>query len=187
LHGVGDRAWRAAQPAPHQIARFKRMGIKTVVNLRGERVCGSYWLEKAACARHGLKLVTYRVRSRAAPTREEVLGARDLFETLEYPILMHCKSGADRAGLMTVLYLHFHEGLPIAEAKSGLSLKYGHIRQADTGILDYFFERYLKDTRDKPKSFTDWLVEDYDPDDLRRSFQSQGWANRLVNSVLRRE
>jgi hypothetical protein len=32
---------------------------------------------------------------------------------------------------MSVLYLYFREGLPIAEAKSGLSLKYGHFRQAD--------------------------------------------------------
>ena len=32
-------------------------------------------------------------------------------------MLMHCKSGADRAGLMSVLYRHLHEGVPIEEAK----------------------------------------------------------------------
>ena len=55
-------------------------------------------------------------------------------------MLMHCKSGADRAGLMSVLYRFLHEGVPLKEAKKELSLKYGHIRQAHTGILDYFFE-----------------------------------------------
>ena len=146
LHRIGEKAWRSAQPAPTQIARMKRKGIRTIVNLRGERSCGSFALEVAACAREGLKFESYRVRSRAAPTKAEVLGARDLFERIEYPMLMHCKSGADRVGLMSVLYLHFREGIPIAEAKSGLSLKYGHFRQAETGILDYFFERYLEDT-----------------------------------------
>jgi protein tyrosine/serine phosphatase len=187
LHRVGETAWRSAQPAPLQIARFKRMGIKTIINLRGERVCGSFTLETMACKRQGLRLETFRVRSRAAPTVAEVLGARDLFERIEYPIVMHCKSGADRVGLMSVLYLHFREGLPIAEAKSGLSLKYGHFRQADTGILDYFFERYLEDTKQQPKDFAEWVATDYDPAELSRTFNASGWANRLVNSVLRRE
>jgi protein tyrosine/serine phosphatase len=187
LHRIGEQAWRSAQPSPNQIVRLKRKGIKTIVNLRGERVCGSYALEQQACAREGLMLETYRVRSRAAPTVDEVLGARELFRRIEYPMLMHCKSGADRVGLMSVLYLHFHEGVPIAEAKSELSLKYGHIRQADTGILDYFFERYLQETETQPRDFADWVATDYDPEELRRTFIANGWANRLVNSVLQRE
>ena len=28
-----------------------------------------------------------------------------MFETIEYPAVMHCKSGADRAGIMAALYL----------------------------------------------------------------------------------
>jgi protein tyrosine/serine phosphatase len=187
LHRIGDQAWRSAQPSPMQIARLKRMGIKTIVNLRGERACGSYTLEQQACAREGLMLETYRVKSRAAPTPAEVLGARELFKRIEYPMLMHCKSGADRVGLMSVLYLHFREGVPIAEAKSSLSLKYGHFRQADTGILDFFFERYLEDTRSRPKDFAEWVATEYDPEELRRVFIANGWANRLVNSVLQRE
>ncbi len=114
-------------------------------------------------------------------------GARKLFEEVEYPILMHCKSGADRAGLMSVLYRHFREGVPLDVAKKQLSLKYGHIRQADTGILDYFFERYLEDTLERPVPFFEWAETTYDPDDLKRTFHAEGWANRLVNSVLQRE
>ncbi len=186
-HKLSDLAWRSAQPAPHQIRRFARAGIRTVVNLRGERQCGSYWLEQEACARHGLKLVNYQIRSRAAPTREELLGAKRLFEEIEYPVLMHCKSGADRAGLMCVLYRFLHEGVPLKEATRELSLKYGHIRQADTGILDYFFERYLADSAEQPMPFFEWVDTVYDPDELKRTFQAKGWANRLVNSVLQRE
>src|SRR5690606_15612806 len=102
--------------------------------------------EQEACRRYGIELVNYKVRSRAAPSRAEVKGALELFDSIQYPMLMHCKSGADRAGLMSVLYRHLKEGVPLAEAKQELSWRFGHIRQADTGILDYFFERYLQDT-----------------------------------------
>ena len=35
--------------------------------------------------------------------------------------------------------------------------------------------------------FFEWVETVYDPDELKRTFQSKGWANRLVNTVLRRE
>jgi len=186
-HRLGARAWRSAQPAPHHIRALKRRGLKTIVNLRGERLCGAYWLEQAICERKGIELVNFQVRSRSAPTREEIRGARDLFAAIEYPMLMHCKSGADRAGLMSVLYRYLHEGVPLEEAKKELSLKYGHIRQAHTGILDYFFERYLADNARRPMPFFEWVDTVYDPDELKSTFRSKGWANRLVDSVLQRE
>jgi len=186
-HPLGQEAWRSAQPAPHHIRRLAEQGVRTIVNLRGERLCGSYWLEKEACRRHGISLIDFQVRSRAAPSPCEIRGARDLFDRIEYPMLMHCKSGADRAGLMSVLYRHFKEGLPLDEAKKELSLKFGHIRQADTGVLDYFFERYLADNAKQPIDFMEWLDTVYDPDELKRSFQSNRWANTLVGGVLRRE
>ena len=186
-HRLGQQAWRSAQPAPHQIRAAAELGIRTVVNLRGPRFCGGYWLEQKACAELGLKLEDYQVRSRAAPTREEILGARDLFRRVEYPVLLHCKSGADRAGLMSVLYLITHEGVPVAQAKEQLALKFGHIRQSDTGILDYFFERYLAEDARRPMPFYEWVEHVYDADELKRSFAAKGWANVITNRILRRE
>jgi uncharacterized protein (TIGR01244 family) len=186
-HKLSPQAWRAAQPLPHQIAALKRLGIRTVVNLRGPHHLATYAQEKEACANQGITFVDYRVRSRAAPSLDELRGARDLFERVEYPILMHCKSGSDRAGLMSALYRHVREGVPVEEAKKELSLKFGHIRQADTGILDYFFERYLIDTAKTPMPFFEWVERVYDPDELQRTFRAEGWANRLVNGILRRE
>jgi protein tyrosine phosphatase (PTP) superfamily phosphohydrolase (DUF442 family) len=186
-HRVGEHAWRSAQLAPHHIRALARDGVRTIVNLRGERLCGSYWLERHACRRHGIELVDFKVRSRAAPSREELLAARSLFERIEYPMLMHCKSGADRVGLMSALYLFMREGVPLDQARNELSLRYGHFKHADTGILDYFFERYLKDNARSPMPFFEWVETVYDPDELKRSFTAKGWANRIVDSVLRRE
>ena len=109
------------------------------------------------------------------------------FERIEYPVLMHCKSGADRAGLMSVLYLHFVERRPIEEARHQLAARFGHFRSADTGILDFVFERYLRDTARAPMPFLDWVETAYDPVALKQEFRSKGWANRLVDGLLRRE
>lgn len=186
-HKVAADVWRSAQPAPWHIRGLARKGIRTVINLRGPHPNGSYRLEAEACARHGMRFVDFRVRSRAAPTREDVRAARALFESVEYPVLLHCKSGADRAGLMSALYLIFREGKSVEEAKSALSLRYGHIRQADTGVLDYFFERYFEDTAEHPMPFMEWVETVYDPVEVKRTFRANGWANRIVNGVLKRE
>ena len=187
LHKLGRHAWRSAQPAPHQIERIARLGVRTIVNLRGPRICGSYWLEQEACRQRGIRLVDYQVRSRAAPTRTEVLGARDLLRDLEPPVLFHCKSGADRAGLMSTLYLIAVEGVPVEQARRQLALKFGHIRQSDTGVLDYFFERYLEANAASPIEFFDWVERVYDPDEVKRTYVASGWANVITNRVLRRE
>jgi protein tyrosine/serine phosphatase len=110
-----------------------------------------------------------------------------LFANIEYPVLMHCKSGADRVGLMSVLYRFFQEGVPIDEAKRELSLRYGHFRQADTGVLDRVFEKYLEDNKRQPMPFLEWVDTVYDPVALKRDFRAAGWARRLVDNVLKRE
>jgi protein tyrosine/serine phosphatase len=184
-HRLGERAWRSGQPAPHHVSALARQGVRTIINLRGERLCGSYVLEKSACERHGIALINFKVRSRAAPGREEVKAAVELFERIEYPMLLHCKSGADRAGLMSVLYRFLKEGVPLVEAKRELSLRYGHSRRRETGILDHFFERYIDDNRRRPMPFLEWLDKVYDPEELHRSFRGRG--NRLVDQVLGRE
>ena len=186
-HRLGTQAWRAAQPAPHDIRRFATDGVRTIVNLRGSRDCGSYRLEREACAAQGLILVDFPIGSRQAPEIATIRNAAALFEGATYPMLMHCKSGADRAGLMSVLYLHLHERVPIEQALSQLSLRFGHVRSADTGILDAFFESYLAFNRKTPLLFLDWVNTHYDPIELKRAFVANGWSSWVLGRVLGRE
>ncbi len=186
-HKLGGQAWRSAQPAPHDFARFKRRGIKTIVNLRGERLSGSYWLEVAVCKRLGIALENCVMRSRAAPSIEELRDARALFERIEYPMLLHCKSGADRAGLMSVLYMHLVEGQPIGQAVEQLSIMFGHFKQADTGVLDHFFACYIEANEREPMAFFDWIENVYDPEEVLGTFRANSIASRIVNDILRRE
>lgn len=195
-HRLGDQAWRASQPAPHQVAYYKRVGIKTIVNLRGPRDCGSYRLERRACQRHGIKLVDFQLKSRAAPAKDTIHEARTLLDDVEYPVLFHCKSGADRVGLMSTLYALFREREQAEQAIEQLDWKFGHFRAADTGVLDHFFDAYIADDAARPAKvngageteyFLRWVDENYDPEQVASSFTAHGWSNVLVNRVLRRE
>jgi protein tyrosine/serine phosphatase len=187
-HRISRDVWRSAQPAPHHISWAAKKGIRTIVNLRGpEQSFGTRWLEQRACDRHGIVLADLRLRSRAAPTRAEFQSIKDTLENVEFPILVHCKSGADRAGLMSVMVRHFHDGVPIREAIDQLSLRYGHIRSADTGVIDAVFDRYLEAEAQTGIGFWDWVHTVYDAREVSRTFKARGWANRLVNGILRRE
>ena len=181
---VSDQVERQNHPTPWGVARAARRGIKTIVNLRGETELGSSLLSKAACERHGIASVNFRVYSRKAPSKEILRGLNALFEQVEYPILIHCKSGADRAGLVSTLYLILHEGRPVAEAKRQLNWYYGHVRHTKTGILDYFIEAYEQANLKHPIAFMDWVEQDYDPEALTKAFKTSRWEDfldRLMN------
>lgn len=187
-HKMGERAWRSAQPWPHQVRYYaKSKGIKTIVNLRGERDCGSYRLEQAACKKYGIEFVNYKMHSGAPPLPEVVTGFKEFFENLEHPILIHCKSGADRAGIAATLYQHLLDDKPMNEAVDQMSIRFGHFKHARTGVLDHFLERYLAANEEQPISLSDWVKTQYDQDEIRKSFKTNFWSRVLVEKILRRE
>lgn len=186
-HRIAPGVWRSSQPAPHDVWWLARKKLRTIINLRGGRDCGSYRLEKAACERYGIQLIDFSAKSREAPCPTFFHDAKALFESIEYPMMMHCKSGADRVGLMSTLYLILAEGRPAEEAVRQLGLRYGHIKQAQTGILDAIFEAYIVHNRRTPLAFLDWIDNHYDPIALKEGFCSRRLGNVVVDGVLARE
>ena len=188
-HRLSPEAYRAAQPAPHDIRRLARQGVRTVINLRGERDCGAYRLEQRACAAAGIEMINFKLLSRASPDKDTVKEAAKLLESIAYPMAMHCKSGADRVGLMSVLYAHLRAGQPMEIAKRQLSWRYGHFSEADTGILDAFFDAYIAFNRKRktPLPFLDWVDRYYDPKAVRASFKPSGLVTLLTDQLMGRE
>ena len=188
LHRISDEMFRANQPSPEHIARYAReLGLKTILNLRGKSPKGYYVLEKEACERHGIQLVDFQMFSRELPSPAAVLDTKRLFDSIAYPALMHCKSGADRAGIMSVLYQHFRKDQPIEQALEQLSRKYLHIRHGKTGVLDFFFETYLREGQRDGLSFLQWVERGYDPAELKRRFLSGRKSKLDLDQLLRRE
>jgi protein tyrosine/serine phosphatase len=123
--------------------------------------------------------------SRGAPHKDRLLRLIALYRSLPEPILIHCKSGADRTGLAAGVW-HLLQGRGAAAALRELTLRHGHIAAARTGILDAFFAQFaLAEARGA--DFETWLVEEYDEAALRASFKPQPIAAWFTDSVLRRE
>ena len=186
LHQIDAQMWRSNQPTPGRVEQAAKAGIKTIINLRGPRNDGGWKLEAEACKKANITLIDFTARSRAAPDKEMLYGASVLFNSIEKPALMHCKSGADRAGLMAALYVLIYCKKPVAEAMKQLSLRYLHIRQAKTGMLDSFFEAYAP-YEAQGMAFFDWVDTIYDPQALHDEFMERPWAEKLVDGILRRE
>lgn len=184
---VGGGLWRSNQPSPKQLESWAERGIRTVINLRGVSPASFHVLERDACRRLGLELVTFRVASRGAPPKDMATRARALFEGVRYPALMHCKSGADRAGFMGVLYRHIRMGVAVSEAIEQLSVKYLHIRAGKTGILDAYFDAYIAEGEAQGLTLEDWSQRLYDPARLKAAFQPTAFGSWFVDQVLRRE
>lgn len=184
---AGD-LYRINQPSPARLAAYKhRFGIKTVINLRGQNEqLGWYRLEEKACQSLGLQLVNTQVYSRGLVDQPRLLELRKIIENIELPAVVHCKSGADRAGFFSVLYRHYRLGEPIERASAELALKYGHSKSAKTGVLDYFFEVFIA-TREPRQSFTTWCGSGYDRELLQASYQPHGFADWVIDRLLRRE
>ncbi|SDZ74633.1 tyrosine-protein phosphatase [Rubrimonas cliftonensis] len=192
LWRLGPHAWRSSQPSPAQLRRLAKRGLRTVVNLRGGSEFGSYALEREACADLGLAYRELKLFSRHAPEREAIAEAAKLFDEIAYPALLHCKSGADRAGLAAALYVLLREGGTLAEAKAQLAPVYGHFRMAKTGVLDATLDAFgaaeaEAAARGETLDFLKWSQTDYDPAAVTRGFRESNLFGFIVDRVLRRE
>lgn len=173
LHQIAPGAWRSNQPDPRRLRRYRDMGIRTVLSLRGDNPSSHYLFEAEACRALGLTLVTRRISARSLAPREDLLALLDLFETLERPFVMHCKSGADRSGLAAALYLLHIEGASVAEARRMLHWRFVHFRNSDSGVLDQMLDAYEADTAATPMPIRQWIDTRYDPRAIEARFRAR--------------
>jgi large subunit ribosomal protein L17 len=187
VHRVSPDLWRSAQPAPKDLERFVARGVKTVLCIRAGLTLPGLDLEREACEALGLRLIELKIRGRAAPSREAIAELIGLLRSIQYPALVHCKSGADRTGLIAAIYLLVVGQRPLAEAKAALSLRYGHLRGSRAGILDDFFDAFERDGLARGQTFETWVATTYDPVRLTADFKVRPWTSWIVDTILRRE
>lgn len=129
-------------------------------------------MEREACDALGLTLHSVALASRKAPEKDELQRMIAIMGDLERPALIHCKSGADRAGLAATLYLHVIEGQPLEKARAQLSWRNLHFRFTKTGVLDLFLDQYHARNAETGIGFDQWLAEDYDAEALQSAFKA---------------
>ncbi|WP_456449182.1 fused DSP-PTPase phosphatase/NAD kinase-like protein [Hydrogenimonas sp.] len=195
---VEGKIYRSAQPTPWQLKKLiRKHGFETVVNLRGEKPhYPVYALEKRTCDEMGVKMIDVSIYSRRMPDDRILLALKEAFEKAEYPVLMHCKAGADRSSLAAVLYLYWIEKVPLEEAmKRHLRFRpYGYIESSGAGIIKAFFEAFLAYEREHPGAdIVEWSKRWADRE-RRKAFEKEFKEKRtnpivdfLYEKILRRE
>lgn len=186
-HKVSDELWRSSQPVPSDIRWARRNGVRTIISLRHSSNFGAWPLVSETCERKGLNLVNLPLFSREPPTHDAVRYAHKVFNSVEYPALLHCKSGADRAGMGSALYVLLRQNGTADEAIRQLHWRYGHMQFSRTGILDAFLRLYKTEGEAKGIRFLDWIETGYDRAALISNFKSSYWGDVLVDRFLRRE
>jgi protein tyrosine phosphatase (PTP) superfamily phosphohydrolase (DUF442 family) len=137
------RLYRSAQPEGDQLAHvIAEFGIKTVLNLRGPNA-GEPWYdaETATCSEKGVTQVDIPFSARSLPQPDDLKKLIDTLHTAEYPMLLHCKAGADRSGLASALYELEVRGKTREEAMDQLTLQYMHFA-AFAPCMDRFIQMY---------------------------------------------
>ncbi len=146
FHKVSDQLYRGAQPMGGGIKKLAELGIKTVVNLRGEEDLVS--AERKIVESSGLRYFSIPMPGLSAPSDEEVARVMSIVNNPDnQPVFLHCKRGADRTGTILAIYRISHDGWTadraIAEARH-----YG-MSWAEFGMRTYISDYYKKQVRSR--------------------------------------
>ena len=114
LYRVDDKLYRSEQPVRDDAALIKKLGIKTVINLRYfDRRGDEKALAGSGIALFNQPLLTWRIRPKDIAATLYLIERQQQYGA----VLVHCYHGADRTGLMVAMYRIVYQHWPVAEAK----------------------------------------------------------------------
>lgn len=147
--------YRSAQPGPAELARYNRdHGIKSVLNLRGAHP-GEGWYDREVGASQGLGMAhfDYALSAKRFVTASQIADLLKIIRQAPKPLLVHCQSGSDRAGLVSALYRVAIAGDVPQAAGRELSLVFGHFPYltSRSGAMDASFDAFVREQA-HPKS-----------------------------------
>jgi undecaprenyl-diphosphatase len=129
VHTVVDGVlYRSAQLNKGQFETVIRQhGIKSILNLRGGHLTDPWYSDEIEVSKElGITHFDYPISARRHVTPEQIADILSIVRSAPKPLLVHCRSGADRTGLVAALFLLDAEHADPAEADRQLSLIYGH-------------------------------------------------------------
>ncbi len=110
---VAPGVYRGAQPGKEGYATLKRLGIRTVIDLRTTED------ERARVEGAGMRAISVPLRMSRDGLREKVDRAVALMaDPANQPVFVHCRHGQDRTGIVAAAYRMRVEGWSLAAAEA---------------------------------------------------------------------
>ncbi|MEZ4528949.1 MAG: dual specificity protein phosphatase family protein [Desulfobacterales bacterium] len=98
FHQVSPVLYRSAQPSAEGFAELKKMGVRTVVNLR------SFHSDAELLKDTGLHYESIPANTWELKEEDAVRFLKIVTDPDKTPVLVHCQHGADRTGTMVAVY-----------------------------------------------------------------------------------
>ena len=130
---VNNSLYRGGQPNLLGIESLKRVGIKTIVNLRmtnDVRIS-----EEAEALANGIIYTNVPMRGLGRPTDKQVAKVLSIIETFPSPVFVHCEHGCDRTGTIIACYRIKHDQWTSKQALSEAA-QYG-MSKWEVGMKNY--------------------------------------------------
>jgi protein tyrosine phosphatase (PTP) superfamily phosphohydrolase (DUF442 family) len=163
--------YRSAQPLGGLAALIAEQRIATVLNLRGGADADPWYAAEVRVTRQmGVDFFDLPLVATVRPSRKQLLAVLDVLNRCKYPLLIHCKSGSDRTGMVSGLYQMSRKGVVPERAEDAFSLYYGHVPLFGTRHLHEPFREYAAWLRSHemthtPERLWNWVAHEYRADD----------------------
>ena len=110
---INDNYYRGSQPNATQFEELKRLGVKTVIDLRRDRMKeASTWAQAA-----GLQYVNISLTPSNPATEDQTAEFLKLVnDPANHPVYVHCKGGRHRTGEMTAIFRITNDGWTFDQA-----------------------------------------------------------------------
>jgi hypothetical protein len=162
---IPGKVYRCGQLSGESLVDVIRKNqIQTVVNLRGCSPSLS-WFEEECRATHFLNVAQEDIcfSANRLPATHELRRLVEVLDRTQYPILLHCRHGADRTGLASAVVLLLKSDITFREARQQLSARFGHFNWGRLRYLDRFFDLYsewlgARDLTHSPEYFREWIA-----------------------------
>lgn len=146
FHEVNNKLYRGAQPGPGGLQKLAGLGIKTVVNLRGQGE--NVRKEEAEARAAGLRYFSIPFDRTGRPDDAEMKQVLAIIDTPEYqPVFVHCKQGVDRTGTVIAIYRITHDGWTSEQAKAEANRNGMH--PWERGMKNYIRDYYQRQLEEK--------------------------------------
>jgi protein tyrosine phosphatase (PTP) superfamily phosphohydrolase (DUF442 family) len=167
---IDGQVYRSAQPEPDELARWvETLGLRSIVNLRGERGSGG-WLREERDLATSLGVAHYDVhldadRMPPAPRLRELV---KILDSAPRPLLFHCKGGVERSGLVGAVVVLLAGG-DLDAARHQFDASKGFVPLVVNSDLPRVLDDYAgwlaaQGAASTPERFRTWVATAYAPD-----------------------